>query len=111
MYRCVGVDQRSDLGEINFGRNSASTKVTILQFLGLSKARKLLDRSLPATSEQVTNNMQTLAAFTPTAVAPVARKGLRRIWPTALVIFGLGLTVDWTILLAYGLLKLIEIAF
>ena len=34
----------------------------------------------------------------------------RAIWPTAVIAFGLGLTVAWMGLLGYGLVKLIELA-
>jgi len=33
------------------------------------------------------------------------------IWPEAAIVFGVSLTVSWTILLAYGLVRLIENAF
>ena len=33
-----------------------------------------------------------------------------RIWPTAVIAFGLGLTAAWVGLLSYGLVKLIELA-
>ena len=52
--------------------------------------------------------------MTVNGVAPVAvagsKKILHRIWPTAVVVFGLGLTVAWTILLGYGLVKIIHAA-
>ena len=33
-----------------------------------------------------------------------------KIWPTAVVVVGLGLTVAWTIVLGYGLVKMIAAA-
>jgi len=30
------------------------------------------------------------------------------IWPKVVIVFGLGLTIGWTILLGYGITKLIE---
>jgi len=33
-----------------------------------------------------------------------------RIWPPAAIAFGIGLTAAWTCLLAYGLVKLVELA-
>jgi len=35
---------------------------------------------------------------------------IRRIWPTAIIFFGLGLTVAWVGLLIYGLTKLVVLA-
>jgi hypothetical protein len=32
------------------------------------------------------------------------------IWPTAVIVFGIGLTAAWVGLLGYGLVKLIELA-
>ena len=39
-----------------------------------------------------------------------SRKVIDKIWPTAVVVIGLGLTVAWTIVLAYGLVKIIRAA-
>jgi len=32
------------------------------------------------------------------------------IWPLAIIVFGLGLTLSWTALLAYGLVRFLEYA-
>ena len=37
-------------------------------------------------------------------------KVIHKIWPTAVVVVGLGLTVAWTIVLVYGLVKIISAA-
>ena len=39
-----------------------------------------------------------------------SEKTIHKIWPTAVVAAGLGLTVAWTILLGYGLVKIIHAA-
>ena len=33
-----------------------------------------------------------------------------KVWPTAVVVVGLGLTVAWAIVLGYGLVKIVEAA-
>ena len=40
----------------------------------------------------------------------VPKKVIHKIWPTVVVAVGLGLTVAWTIVLAYGLVKIVEAA-
>jgi len=34
----------------------------------------------------------------------------KAVWPTAVIVFGVSLTAAWTILLAYGLMRLIKYA-
>ena len=59
--------------------------------------------------------MRSPSAFAATAQVPTAdvrsppARGLivRQIWPTAIIVLGLGLTAAWAGLLAYGLVKLI----
>jgi len=38
------------------------------------------------------------------------RKAREQLWPTAVIVFGVSLTAAWTILLGYGLIKLIQLA-
>lgn len=45
------------------------------------------------------------------ALAPPSTWCLDRIWPGAMIAFGLGLTAVWTCLLAYGFARLIGIEF
>ena len=40
-----------------------------------------------------------------TAAAPV----IYRVWPTAVIAFGLGLTAAWICLLGYGLVRIVEL--
>jgi hypothetical protein len=40
---------------------------------------------------------------------PARRLPVRRIWPTAVIAFGLGLTAAWICFLGYGLVKLVEL--
>ncbi len=42
--------------------------------------------------------------------APPREPLIRRIWPTAMIAIGLGLTVAWAGLLMYGITKLIVLA-
>ena len=42
------------------------------------------------------------------APAPEPEPVIRRIWPSAIIAVGLGLTVAWTCLLAYGLFSLLK---
>ena len=55
--------------------------------------------------------MRTEAGFTPAKVTPASRRGLRRIWPPVLIVFGLMLTLAWILVLGYGLFKLTEMTF
>jgi hypothetical protein len=43
--------------------------------------------------------------------APAHEPVIRRIWSSAIITFGLGLSVVWTCLLGYGLVRLFEFAF
>jgi hypothetical protein len=54
--------------------------------------------------------MQTQTAIAPTPLAPAEDTLLHHIWPHALIAFGLGLTVAWTCVLAYGLVTLLELS-
>jgi len=53
-------------------------------------------------------------AATPLQVASTLdatpRKAREPFWPVAVVAFGISLTAGWTILLGYGLIKLIQLA-
>ena len=42
---------------------------------------------------------------TQTAIAPVVTTFVRRIWPPAIVAFGLGLTVGWISIIGYALVS------
>jgi len=55
--------------------------------------------------------MQTQTAIAPTAQATHTNTLFHRIWPPAIIMFGLGLTAAWMALLGYGLVSLIKIAF
>ena len=44
------------------------------------------------------------------ATAPAATPVIHRIWPVAVIAFGLGLTAAWMGLLGYALVKIIEMA-
>ena len=44
------------------------------------------------------------------AAAPAAAPAIHRIWPVAVIAFGLGLTAAWMCLLGYALVKIIEMA-
>ena len=52
--------------------------------------------------------MQTHTAIALTAPVPSADLFIRRIWPPAMIVLGLGLTATWISLLGYGLVTLIE---
>jgi hypothetical protein len=54
--------------------------------------------------------MQIQTAIVPAALAPADDTLVHPIWPPAVIIFGLGLSVAWAALLVYGLVKLIELA-
>jgi hypothetical protein len=54
--------------------------------------------------------MQTQTAIAPPALAPADTALFHRIWPPAMIAFGLGLTVAWVALLGYGLVSIIELA-
>jgi len=41
---------------------------------------------------------------------PAPEPVIHRIWPAAIIAFGLGLTVVWVCLLGYGLVRLVEFA-
>jgi len=41
---------------------------------------------------------------------PTRKRSIRDLWPEAVVGLGLGLSAVWTILLVYGLIRLIELA-
>lgn len=43
--------------------------------------------------------------------APAAMPAIDRIWPIAVIAFGLGLTAAWIFLLGYGIARLIGFAF
>lgn len=43
------------------------------------------------------------------AVAAPVKPLIHRIWPTAIVGVGLGITVAWTFILAYGFIRLVEL--
>jgi hypothetical protein len=55
--------------------------------------------------------LQTETEATDATTAPTTISFIRRIWAPATVAFGLGLTVIWAVLLGYGLIKLIHLAF
>ena len=51
------------------------------------------------------------ASPTAEAHAEAAREPFsRRVWPTGVIAFGIGLTAAWMCLLGYGLVKLVELA-
>ena len=57
-------------------------------------------------------DMQTQTATAPTTAAATNSAPLiDRIWPAAIIIFGLGLTVAWAAFLGYGLVSIIKLAF
>jgi hypothetical protein len=56
-------------------------------------------------------DMQTQTATAPTTAAATNSALIDRIWPAAIIIFGLGLTVAWAALLGYGLVSIINLAF
>jgi hypothetical protein len=39
-----------------------------------------------------------------------ARRHREPIWPLGIIVFGLGLTMSWTVLLVYGLVRIVEYA-
>ena len=43
------------------------------------------------------------------SLAPAVTPIIHRIWPVAVIAFGLGLTAAWICLLGYGILKLVEL--
>ena len=47
----------------------------------------------------------------PTALAPADNKPFDKIWPPTMMALGLGLSATWTFFLAYGLYRLIELAY
>jgi hypothetical protein len=51
---------------------------------------------------EITNQESTAAA------APAVEQSTHRIWPSAVVGFGLGLTTVWIFVLAYGAIKLVD---
>jgi len=59
------------------------------------------------------------SAFADTAQAPTVdphsvpspEQHVRPIWPQAVVVFGLGLTAGWAMLLGYGFVRLIALVF
>jgi hypothetical protein len=55
---------------------------------------------------------ETMSEMTVNGVEPASATGSKKhnIWPTAVVVVGLGLTVAWTIVLVYGAFKLIALA-
>ena len=53
--------------------------------------------------------MKIKTAIAPTT--PVAAPFFHRIWPSAMIAFGLGLSAAWAFFLAYGLVRLIALAF
>ena len=55
--------------------------------------------------------MHTQTAIAPSAQATQTNRLFDRIWPPAIIIFGLGLTAAWIALLGYELVSLIKIAF
>ena len=73
--------------------------------------------TLATSNGWTTMQMQTTIAATalaPTAdsfYASAADPLFSRIWPTAMIAFGLGLTATWACLLGYGLVRLFEFAF
>jgi hypothetical protein len=54
--------------------------------------------------------MQTQTAIASAALAPADDNLFYRIWPSAMIAFGLGLNVAWVALLGYGLGSIIELA-
>ena len=53
------------------------------------------------------------AAPPPTAdlsTVPAPKPVIRRIWLSAMIVFGLGLSAAWTCLLGYGLFKIVVLA-
>jgi hypothetical protein len=55
--------------------------------------------------------MQAQTAIAPAALAPADDNLFYRIWPSAMIALGLGLSTAWTFFLAYGLVSLIALAF
>jgi hypothetical protein len=55
--------------------------------------------------------MQTQKAIVPTTQTAANAPLFHRIWPTALIIFGFGLNAAWVVLLGYGLLSIVALAF
>jgi len=51
--------------------------------------------------------MQTQTAIAPTAAETTHNSLFHRIWPAAIIIFGLALNVAWMALLGYGLVRII----
>jgi hypothetical protein len=74
------------------------------------------EATLATNNGWTTMQMQTaiaVSALAPTAdscSASAAGPLFHRIWPTAMIAFGLGLTATWACLLGYGLVKLIWLA-
>ena len=54
--------------------------------------------------------MQVETAIAPAALVPADDNLFYRIWPPAMIAFGLGLTVAWVALLGYGIVSLIALA-
>jgi hypothetical protein len=52
---------------------------------------------------------QSQTSIAPTAPTPSAKARLRRTWPLALVVIGLGLTLAWLSIVGYGLIKLVQL--
>ena len=55
--------------------------------------------------------MHTQTAIAPTAQATQTNRLFDRIWPPALIIFMLALNIAWIVLLGYGLISIISLAF
>jgi hypothetical protein len=60
-----------------------------------------------------TNVEKMLVAAPPTLITePISSSSLfQRVWPSALLILGLVVSVGWTALLGYGFVELVEMAF
>ena len=54
--------------------------------------------------------MQTQTEIAPTALEAENDTRVNRIWPAAIICFGLGINVAWVALLGYWLVRLIKIA-
>ena len=55
--------------------------------------------------------MQTQTPKELTALAPADNKPFDKIWAPAMMALGLGLSATWAFFLAYGLYRLIELAY
>jgi len=58
----------------------------------------------------MTGTMQTQTAIAPTAPEAENDTRVNRIWPAAIIFFGLGINAAWVALLGYWLVRFIKIA-